>query len=80
MEQQELETYEEIVSQEADVTQKDNKDGEEGDGKNYATTYYVVLLKQKIAELVKLVEWRKANVKVLSSKQKAKAEQVTMSM
>lgn len=43
---------------------------DETDGRNYMTTYYAVLLKQKIEALNKIVEWRQENIKGLSSKRK----------
>ena len=48
--------------------------GETGGNRNYMTTYYATLLKQKIEALHKMVEWRQENIKVLSSKRRRQKE------
>ena len=48
--------------------------GETDGSKNYMTTYYAVLLKQKIEALHKMVEWRQENIKGLSSKRRRQKE------
>ena len=43
---------------------------ETGGQRDYMTIYYSKLLKQKIKQLNKMVEWRKDNIMALSSKNK----------
>lgn len=52
------------------IAKKKNKKSDGEDGRNYMTTYYAVLLKQKIEELNKMVAWRQENIKTLSSKRR----------
>ncbi|MBR1925341.1 MAG: hypothetical protein IJ837_00620 [Clostridia bacterium] len=49
---------------------KSSKSGETGGERNYMTTYYSKLLKQKIKQLNKMVEWRQNNIMKLSAKKK----------
>ncbi len=58
------------------IARKRNKktDVTEDGGKNYMTTYYAVLLKQKIEALNKMVVWRTNNIKGLSSKRRRQKE------
>jgi len=44
--------------------------GETDGQRDYMTVYYSKLLKQKIKQLNKMVEWRKDNIMALSSKKK----------
>jgi len=49
---------------------KSSTTGTTGGERDYMTTYYAKLLKQKIKQLNKMVEWRKSNIMDLSSKRK----------
>ena len=66
MEEKEFEAIKRIARKKNSKSTK----SEGTDGKNYMTTYYAVLLKQKIEALNKMVEWRQENIKGLSSKRK----------
>ncbi len=71
MEDEEFEAMKSIAKKR---TKKSGKaDGTDG-SKNYMTTYYAVLLKEKIAALNKMVEWRQENIKGLSSKRRRQKE------
>ncbi len=56
------------------ITKKRKKTTDTTDGKNYMTTYYAILLKQKIEALNKMVEWRQENIKGLSSRRRRQKE------
>ena len=51
-------------------SKKKSGSDETGGQRDYMTVYYSKLLKQKIKQLNKMVEWRKDNIMALSSKNK----------
>ncbi len=60
----------EAIKRIAKSKNKKNVGNDGTDGRNYMTTYYAVLLKQKIDALNKMVEWRQDNIRHLSTKRK----------